>query len=161
IILNERAPELRWQLLLRAGLGPHVRWECSHRARIATSSSRSGYTRIVCSRTDLAGSDRHPRPHRLLQNRILFGRIGWSGWDAAERAVVRFVVFATLRRQVSVTPLWIGRPVSPTGWLVGLRFRDSTRWQIVNHVIVVIVIDDGRTIPRIIVMWRISLRWRI
>jgi hypothetical protein len=56
--------------------------------------------------------------------------------------------------------------VSPAGWLVGLRFRDSARWertafQIVNHVIVVIVIDDRRTItlPRIIALWR--LRWRI
>jgi hypothetical protein len=35
--------------------------------------------------------------------------------------------------------------------------------QIVNDVIVVIVIDDRRTItlPRIIALWRISLRWWI
>src|SRR5262249_19028247 len=48
------------------------------------------------------------------------------------------------------------------------RFRDRARWertafQIVDHVIVVIVIDDRRTItlPRIIALWRVSLRWRI
>jgi hypothetical protein len=65
-----------------------------------------------------------------------------------------------------ITPLSpVGIGVSPAGWLVGLRFRDRTRWertafQIVNHVIVVIVIDDGWTItlPRIIARWRISLR---
>src|SRR5439155_12969630 len=80
---------------------------------------------------------------------------------AAGHAVVRFVVFVVSRRQVAVI-------VSPAGWLVGLRFRDSAWWertafQIVNYVIVVIVIDDGRTItlPRIIDLWRISLRWRI
>jgi hypothetical protein len=58
-----------------------------------------------------------------------------------------------------------GGPVSPARWLVGLRFRDSTRWertalQIVNRIIVVIVIDDRQriTLPRIIDLWRISLR---
>src|SRR5262249_19701126 len=82
-------------------------------------------------------------------------------------AVVRFVVFVVSRRQVAVAPL---SPVGiwPAGCLVGRRFRDSARWertalQIVNHVIVVIVIDDRRTItlPRIIGLWRISLRWRV
>jgi len=61
-----------------------------------------------------------------------------------------------------------GNPAVAVGWLVRLRFRDSAWWertafQIVNHIIVVIVIDDRRTItlPRIIALWRISLRWRI
>jgi hypothetical protein len=116
----------------------------------------------------LTGADRHSRPHRLPLNCILFGRIRWAGWDRAGYSVVRarsgdrrLVIFVA-RRQVAVTPL------SPVGWLVRLRFRDSARWertafQIVNHIIVVIVIDDRRTItlPRIIALWRISLRWRI
>jgi hypothetical protein len=50
--------------------------------------------------------------------------------------------------------------------LVGLRFRwQRTVWQIVEHVIVRIVIDDRRkrriTLPRIIALWRINLRWRV
>src|SRR5207247_1232510 len=114
--------------------------------------------------------------------RIPFGRIGWAQWDAGHAVIRarsekrRLVVFAVLRRQVAVTSLspiaiGAGRPVSPVGRrrLVGLRFHGSTRWermvQIVDHVIVLIVIDDGRkrtiTLPRIIALWRVSLRWRI
>src|SRR5262249_12195464 len=162
--INERATELRWQLLLRADLGSHVGRECGHVARVA-ASGRSGHRRIVWDLwIDLTGPDRHPRPHRLLQNRILFGRSGCAGWDARWHAVVRLVVVTALLRCVAVTPLppiAIGAsgPVSPVGWLVGLRSRGSTRWertafQIVNHVIVVIFIDDRRkrtiTLPRII-----------
>src|SRR5262249_57120436 len=80
-------------------------------------------------------------------------------------AVVRFVVLAALVRQVAVASL---SPVGISPRRCSLRFRDSTRWertalQIVNDVIVVIVIDDRRTItlPRIIALWRISLRWRV
>src|SRR5262249_7015247 len=70
---------LREQLLLRPGLGPHVRWECGYIARIAAASNGSSHARIVWSRTELAGSDRQPRLHRLPQDCILFGRTGWAG----------------------------------------------------------------------------------
>src|SRR5262249_51809738 len=174
-IINERATELRRQYLLRAGLGPHLWRKCGHVARVA-ALCRSGHRRIVWSRTDLT-ADRQPRPHRLPPNCILFGRAGWARWDAAGYAVVRVGAFAALLRQVAVTPplpITIGarRPVSRGGRrrLVGLRFHGSTPWeptvlQIVDHVIVGIVIDDGRkrtiTLPRIIALWRISPRWRI
>src|SRR5262245_55200486 len=45
VVINERATELRWQLLLRTGLRPHVGWECGHSARVA-ALRRSGLTRI-------------------------------------------------------------------------------------------------------------------
>src|SRR5262249_18570980 len=168
VIINDRATELWCQLFLRASLGPHVRRQCRHVAWVA-APSRSGHRRIVWFRIDLTGADRHPRSHRFLQNFILFGRTGCAGWDAAGHAVVWLVVFGVSWRPGAGTPLSPLR-IWPAGCLVGLRFRDSARWertalQIVNHFIVVIVIDDRRkrtiTLPRIVALWRISLRWRI
>jgi hypothetical protein len=74
-----------------------------------------------------------------------------------------------LRGQVAVTLSPIAIPAGRKR-LLGLRFHGSTLWermvcQIIDHVIVGIVIDDGRkrtiTLPRVIDLWRISLRWRI
>src|SRR5207244_13244609 len=75
-IINERATELGCQFLLRAGLGPHVRWECGHIALII-ASSRPGHRRIFWSWTNFM------RPHRLLANCILFGPTGLAVWGSA------------------------------------------------------------------------------
>src|SRR5215831_9115908 len=131
-VVDERAAELRWQLFLRADLGPHVRWQCGHIARVDAASNRSG-------------------------NSVVRARSGNHG----------LVVFVA-RRKVSVTPL---SPIAIGAGgprLVGLRFRwQRTVWQIVEHVIVRIVIDDRRKrwiiLRRIIIiaLWRINLRWRV
>src|SRR5215831_20493298 len=83
---------------------------------------------------------------------------------------------AMLRRACAITPLsTLGVHVRPARSILSnaLNFcRSATRsrwqrtvWQIVEHVIVRIVIDDRRkrriTLPRIIALWRINQRWRV
>src|ERR1700716_1121317 len=82
-IINERATELRFQFLLRAGLRSHFGWECGHIARV-DALRRSGHTRIDCLTADRGG-----RAHRILQNRVLFSRTGWARRGGGGHAVVR------------------------------------------------------------------------
>src|SRR5262249_55740374 len=116
VVIDQGATELRCQFLLRADLGPHVRRECGHGARVAEACNRPSHTRIVWSWTDLTRADRQRRPHRLLPNCILFGRTGWAGRDGAGHAVVgaqsgtRWLVI-----------LWLlhGASLSLVGWECG------------------------------------------